>query len=60
MVELLQDHHLAECPLGVRGILESIKDLLESVDLTGFEMLDFPDVPVGPTAHLLLDIEPVE
>lgn len=60
MVELPQNGHLPEGPLCVCGILKGFKDLLKCVLLLGLDMLDFPNMPVGPTADLLLYDEPAE
>lgn len=53
VVELVQEHDFPEGTLRIRGMLESIEDLLKRHCLLGFPVGHFPDVPVGPAAQFL-------
>ena len=52
VLELLEEHDLPVCTLGVCGVLEGVKYLLERNDSLGFPINGLPDVPVGPGAQL--------
>lgn len=51
MIEFMQKYDLSIGPLGVCGMLESIKYFFESEDISGFFVVDFPDMPIGSTAN---------
>lgn len=52
MVELLEEHNLSICSLGVGGVLESVEDFLDGDDFFGAEVDGFPDVAVCALAVL--------
>lgn len=53
VVELLKEDNLAKGALSICGMLERIKNFLESESVAGLLVGDFPDVAVRSTAHLL-------
>ena len=57
MLELLEEHNLAVGALGVGGVLEGVKVLLEGVGTVRTLVQHLPNDPVSPAPYLLLDLE---
>lgn len=49
--------YLSECSLGIRSIVKSIKDFLESHDLFSLLVDGLPDDAVGSLAKLLQNVK---
>lgn len=60
MGELTQEHYLAISALGVRCVLEGVKDLLKGEGLACLAVGDLPYVSVGSATHLLYDFVATE
>lgn len=60
MIQLFQYVDLSIRSFGISLVLESVKDLFECHDSASPTVNGFPDVPVGPTAHLLNQLETLQ
>lgn len=58
MREFHEKHDLSVGTLRIGGIIEGIEVLLKCLDLSGLLVCHLPHVPVGPTADLLVHLEP--
>ena len=57
VAQLVQDTHLPVGPLRVNIVLEGVEYLLQGVLPPRFPVGHLPDVPVGPTPQVLLNLE---